>query len=142
MEFTNSITLCRPRDEVFAYLSEFENLPTWNYAISRTSRVGTGPVGVGARYLQTRTLPKPAEEAFEVVAFAPPEQLAIRGVLGPFRADSSYLLESDRDATVLTNSMVLEATGVMRVAASLAGSRVRTAVAANLQVLKELLERQ
>ena len=142
MEFTNRVTIDRPRDEVFAYLSEFENLPAWNYAISRTSRVGTGPVGVGARYLQTRTLPKPAEETFEVIAFAPPDQLAIRGVLGPFRADSSYLLESDRDTTVLTNAMVLEASGVMRVAAPLAGSRVRTAVAANLQVLKELLERQ
>jgi hypothetical protein len=37
--------------------------------------------------------------------------------------------------------MILEARGVMRVAASLAGSRVQKAVAENLHALKGLLER-
>jgi hypothetical protein len=141
MQFSNTIAIERRRDEVFAYLTDFENLPAWNYAISRTSRLGTGPVGVGARYTQTRTIPRPAEEAFEVTVFTPPYHLAIQGVLGPFEAESAYELEDADGSTVLTNSMTLEASGVMRVAAPLAGSRVQKAVAANLQTLKELLER-
>lgn len=141
MEFTNTVAINRRPDEVFAYLSQFENIPAWNYAISQTRRVGTGPVGVGSRYTQTRTIPRPADEDFEIIAFTPPGHLAIRGVLGPFQADSDYRLEADGESTILTNAMTLEASGVMRIAASLAGSRVRTAVAANLDVLKQLLER-
>jgi len=141
MQFSNTLTIDRQPDEVFAYLSAFENLPAWNYAIARTRRVGTGPVGVGARYIQTRTIPRPAEEDFEVTVFAPPHRLAIQGVLGPFQAESIYELEGAGESTVLTNSMTLEATGVMRVAAPLAGSRVQKAVAANLQTLKKMLER-
>jgi uncharacterized protein YndB with AHSA1/START domain len=141
MQFSNTVAIDRRPEEVFAYLSDFENLPAWNYAIARTRRVGTGPVGVGARYTQTRTIPRPAEEDFEVTAFTPPHLLAIRGVLGPFQAESVYRLDGDAGTTVLLNSMTLEATGVMRVAASLAGARVQKAVAANLDVLKELLEK-
>jgi carbon monoxide dehydrogenase subunit G len=140
MQFSNTVTIDRQRDDVFAFLSDFENVPAWNYAIARTSRIGNGPVGVGTRYTQTRTLPRPAEESFEVIAFASPHHLAIRGVLGPFHAETGYQLEADGETTVLTNSMNLEATGVMRVAASLAGSRVQKAVAGNLQALKVLLE--
>jgi carbon monoxide dehydrogenase subunit G len=142
MHFSNTVTINRQRDDVFAYLSDFENLPAWNYALTSTRRVGTGPVGVGTRYIQTRSIPRPAEESFEVIAFAAPHHLAIRGVLGPFQAETEYELEATGAATVLTNAMTLEATGVMRMAASLAGSRVQKAVAGNLHALKELLERR
>jgi len=141
MQFSNTVAINRRRDEVFAYLSDFENIPAWNYAIDRTRQIGTGPVGVGTRYTQTRTLPRPSDETFEVVTFAPPDRLAIRGTLGPFQADSEYLLEDAGGTTILTNSMTLEASGLMRLAASLAGSRVQKAVAENLQALKVLLER-
>jgi hypothetical protein len=140
MQFSNTVAINRRRDEVFAYLSDFENIPAWNYAIDRTSQIGTGPVGVGTQYTQTRTLPRPSEETFEVITFTSPERLAIRGTLGPFQADSDYQFEDVDETTILTNSMTLEASGLMRVAATLAGSRVQKAVAENLHVLKGLLE--
>lgn len=43
------------------------------------------------------------------------------------------------EATLLTNSMRLERPGILPLA-TLAGPRVRSAVAENLRVLKELLE--
>ncbi len=140
MQFDNVVAINRPTAEVFAFLSEFENVPLWNYAISDTRRIDTGPLGVGARYTQVRTIPSHASEAFEVTAFRPDRLIAIRGRLGPFRAESSYRLDDTGGSTLLTNSMRLEATGVRRLAAGLAGSQVRSAVAANLAALKRLLE--
>ena len=142
MDFANTVTIRRSREDVFAYLAEFENLPEWNYALSTTRRTSSGPVGVGAQYTQTREIPRHAVETFEVVQFEPVERLAIRGTLGPFLAESSYLLEAADGATVLTNSMQLQPAGAMRLVAGLAGSGVKQAVAANLGVLKELLERR
>ena len=140
MRFSNTVTIDRSPADVFAFLSRFENLPLWNYAISDTRRVGAGPIGVGDRYIQTRTVPRPATETFVVTGLEPDRAVAIRGTLGPFDADSRYELLGDGDRTVLTNTMRLEPSGALRVVASLAGPQVRAAVAANLARLKHILE--
>ena len=61
MKFVNTITIDRAPGAVFAYLAEFENVPRWNYAIAETRKVTDGPVGVGARYVQLRTIPSRTE---------------------------------------------------------------------------------
>jgi uncharacterized protein YndB with AHSA1/START domain len=141
MRFVNTITIDRAPSAVFAYLAEFENVPRWNYAIAETRKVTDGPVGVGARYLQTRTIPTRSEETFEVVEFEPDRSLVIRGQIGPFSGDIAYLLDGAADATFLTNTCELRAHGPLSVVAALATRRVQSAVAANLDVLKQILER-
>jgi len=141
MEFINTVTIDRRPEDVFAFLTHFENLPRWNYALDRTERVGTGPVGIGTQYVQTRTVPRPAVERFEVIEHRPDRAVAIRGILGPFEAISRYRLDAVGDATRLTNTMQLERPGAFQLVTNLAGPRFRAAVAENLVVLKELLER-
>jgi uncharacterized membrane protein len=140
LNFTNTVRVERPAHDVFAYLAEFENVPRWNYAIARTWKTSTGPVGVGSRYRQERTVPRRAEESFEVVEFAPDSRLAIAGTLGSFPARLTYMLQPDGDATTVVNDVELEVRGALRVVAPLAASKVRSSVAANLGVLKQLLE--
>lgn len=142
MKFTNTVTINRPQPEVFAYLADFENVPRWNHAIERTRKITEGPVRVGSRYHQTRTLPRRAEETFEVVTFEPEHTIVVHGDLGPFHGDVAYVLESSGDATVVTNTMDLTASGPLRVVAPLASSRVSNAVAANLDVLRKILEQE
>jgi uncharacterized protein YndB with AHSA1/START domain len=140
MRFTNTVAVARPRVEVYAYLADFENIPQWNYAISRTWKVSDGPVRVGSTYRQTRTIPNQTEETFEVTEYDPDRSLAIQGTLGPFAARSSYRLEEAGDATLITNDVELEPAGLTRLVAPLAANRIKHAVAANLNVLKQLLE--
>jgi uncharacterized protein YndB with AHSA1/START domain len=45
--FENTVTIQRPAEEVFAFLADFENIPTWNYAIDETRKTSAAPVGVG-----------------------------------------------------------------------------------------------
>ena len=85
MNFTNTVRVERSAHDVFAYLAEFENVPRWNYAIARTWKTSAGPVGVGSRYRQERTVPRHGEESFEVVEFAPDSRLAVAGTLDPSR---------------------------------------------------------
>jgi polyketide cyclase/dehydrase/lipid transport protein len=66
MRFENTITIERSLGDVFAYLADFEKVPTWNYAIARTRKLSEGPVGIGTRYRQVRKLPRPSEESFQV----------------------------------------------------------------------------
>jgi len=105
LNFTNSVRVERTPHDVFAYLAEFENVPRWNYAIERTWKTSPGPVGVGSTYHQERTVPRRAEESFEVVEFAPDSRLAIAGTLGPFPAHVTYVLQSDDGGTTVVNDV-------------------------------------
>jgi uncharacterized membrane protein len=140
MKFSNTITIERPASAVFAYLAELENLPRWNYAISETRKLSPGPTGVGSRYLQVRTLPRPSEETLEVTEFQPDRRLTVRGGFGPLSGEATYVLRPAGAATSLTNAMDLDAKGALRLVAPLASARVSAAVAENLGKLKEILE--
>jgi hypothetical protein len=80
-----------------------------------------------------------SEERFEVTAFEPPRRLEVRGQIGPFRARIGYLLEPTGSGTRLRNAVDLGSSGPLTQLAPLVTSRVKHAVAANLDTLKQLL---
>jgi Polyketide cyclase / dehydrase and lipid transport len=141
MKFANTITIKRGPAVVFAYLAHLENLPQWNYAILETRKLTTGPVNVGSRYGQTRANLVPGNENFEVTEFEPDHKLTIRGSLNSLPAQISYTLRPDGNATTLTNTVNLQPAGPLSLLAPLATPRIKSAVAANLDVLKRTLER-
>ena len=138
--FENTVRIRRPIEKVFGFLSQFENVPKWNYAIVETRKVSEGPVGVGTIYHQVRSVPSRSEERFEVTVYNPPRHLEIRGQLGPFPSRLSYALDALPEGTRVTNTVQLELRGPGRLLGRVAVPRVRDAVAANLGKLKELLE--
>ena len=48
--FENTVLIARPIEDVFAFLSDLENVPKWNYSIVETRKVSEGPIGVGTTY--------------------------------------------------------------------------------------------
>jgi uncharacterized protein YndB with AHSA1/START domain len=139
--FENTVIIRRPIEEVFGFLSQFENVPEWNYAIVETRKVSEGPVGVGTIYHQVRSVPSRSEERFEVTVYNPSRHLELRGQLGPFPSRLSYALDALPEGTRVTNTVELELRGPGRLLGRVAVPRVRDAVAANLRKLKEVLER-
>jgi hypothetical protein len=75
-----------------------------------------------------------------VTVFEPASRLEMQGEIGPFRARMSYLLEPTGNGTRLTNAVDLGSSGLLTLVALLTTSRVKRAVAANLDTLKRLLE--
>ena len=140
MKFTNTILIDRRPAEVFKFLAHLENVPRWNYAISETRKISGGAVGVGSMYRQTRTVPTRSDETFEVTEFEPDRRLSIRGALGPFESEITYVLAPADNGTTLTNTMDLRSSGPLRLVAPLVAARVKSAVAANLGSLKQILE--
>ena len=142
MEFQNTITINCPQQVLFNYLAQPEHVPEWNYAISKTEQIGEGKVGVGTKFRQFRTVPRPAEERFEVTEFEAPTRFAIQGDLGPFNGTVRYILRAlSVRSTELTNEADLKVPLSLRLASPLLTHQVRSAVAANLVVLKGIMER-
>lgn len=139
--FENTVTIQKPAGEVFAFLADFENIPKWNYAIEETTKASAGPVGVGTRYRQTRSIPSRTTEDFEVTVFEPASRLAIHGHIGPFQATISYVLDAAAGSTRLVNSVELNPTQPkLRLLAPVVTPRIKAAVAQNLGKLKVVLE--
>jgi hypothetical protein len=140
MKFTNTVTINRPPAEVFAFLADLENLPQWNYAIRETQKISPGPPGIGSVYTQTRSLPTPSVETLAITDYELEKTLSIRGGFGLLSGRSTYRLDAIGAATQLTNCMELSATGATAIVALFATAQVKAAVAANLGVLKAIVE--
>ena len=79
----NVIMIERPREEVFGFLADLENVPSWNPAIEATWKTSPSSVGVGTTYRQIRSAPERSEEVLEVTTFDPPRRLIIEVRSGP-----------------------------------------------------------
>lgn len=140
ISFTNSIAIDRPISEVYSYVSDLVNTPKWNWAITKTEKMTPGPVAVGTRYRQTRSVPHPASETLEITAADQDERIVVEGTLAGIAARLSYRLDPAGTGTSLTNQVTLEPSGPSRLIAPFVRARIEAAVAANLGALKELLE--
>ena len=140
MHLANSVNIRRPPSEVFAFLVDPANIPKWNYAIDSARQVSPGPVGIGTRIQQKRSVPRPATVELVITELVPDRRMVLEGDIGPLSGTLIYQIERVPEGTRLTNTADLSGRGPLRVLAPLAANRVRDAVAANLDKLRDLLE--
>ena len=137
MIFENTIRIDRPLDEVFAFLSDFENIPKWNYYVLEVRQLSESPIGVGTTYHQIR---KTDEQDFRIIEFEPNHSVAVKTL--PHSSPSferKFTLYAEGDTTHIRDEWKLD-TGRPAILERLAGGKVKSAVAENLAKLKELLE--
>lgn len=140
INFTNTVTIERPIDDVFSYLSDLEHTPEWNWAIGETRKITPGPIMVGTRYRQTRAVPRPETEFLEITELDHNKRIEVRGILAEMPAHLTYEVEEDGLGTVLTNAVSLDVEGPARMLAPVLSRRIAQAVASNLNDLKVRLE--
>jgi uncharacterized membrane protein len=137
LEFQNTIHIDRPVGEVFAYLSDFQNIPKWNYYVLEVRQLSDNPIGVGTTYHQVR---KSDEQDFRIIEFAPNHSVVVKTL--PHSSPSferKFTLDGEGNTTRLRDEWKLD-TGSPTILERLASRRGKSAVAENLTKLKELLE--
>ena len=135
--FENTIRIDRTVAEVFAFLSDFEHIPKWNYDVLEVRQLFDNPIGAGTTYHQVR---KSDEQDFRIIEFQPNHTVAVKTL--PQSSPSferKFTLYEEGDTTRLKDEWKLD-TARPLILERLAGGRVKSAVAENLAKLKELLE--
>lgn len=140
MKFENEIVINQPVQVVFSYLADLRHVPEWNYAIESTTPKDISTIGVGARYVQRRTLPYAMTEELEIAGYDQDKLLAVSGDFAVFSGVMTYTLVSVGGATRLVNRVELEAKGAAKLLAPIAAMQLKGAVKTNMGVLKRLLE--
>jgi len=137
IEFENRIRIERPREEVFDFVSNFENVPKWNYFVESVRKVDQIPIGIGARFHQIR---KTDQQHFEIIEFERPSKVAVKTLEGSLpKFTMNFEFEAKGDSTILIDTWQLE-TGRNAFLEMLGKSKIKSAVADNLSKLKELME--
>ena len=137
LAFENTIRIDRTVAEVFAFLSDFEHIPKWNYDVLEVRQLFDNPIGAGTTYHQVR---KSDEQDFRIIEFQPNHTVAVKTL--PQSSPSferKFILHEEGDTTRLKGEWKLD-TARPVILERLAGGRVKSAVAENLAKLKELLE--
>lgn len=136
MQFTNNVLIDRPVTEVFAFISNFENMPKWNYFVVEVANESAGGLGVGTTYRQRR---KSDEQRYAITEFDPNVRVAIRTLAPAPDLQMRFTVEPRGRGTRLTDEWVIE-TGLPRWLEGIGRARISSAVRENLVKLKELLE--
>jgi uncharacterized membrane protein len=138
IEFENRIEINRPIEEVFRFLVDLENLPKWNYFVTRVQKTTPGPPAVGANYHQERKtdiqelrIGELENDRLLIVETVPPSKPELR---------RSMTFEEINGKTLLIDRWSLKS-AYPRLLQSLARRKVKSAVYDNLLKLKELLEK-
>ena len=137
LKFANIIDINRPLVEVFNFLSDFENIPKWNYYVLEVTKVSDGPIGIGTTYHQIR---RTDEQDFLITNLEPNQMVAIKTL--PRSSpdfEMRFSLQREGDTTRVQDEWKLE-TGLPVLVEKLAAGNIKAAVAKNLTKLKELLE--
>lgn len=137
IEFENQVVVERPIEQVFAFVSDFRNVPKWNYFVQTVDQTSAGEPGVGTTYHQVR---RTDQQRFRITDYRPPEAVTVKTEPGSRPAfEMRFTFESVDGGTRITDALQLEL-GIPGLLEKLATGRVKGAVMDNLTKLKTLLE--
>jgi uncharacterized membrane protein len=139
---TVTVDIERPPEDVFGFVSDFENNPRWQRGMRSCRWTSPAPLAVGSTYDQlARFLGKDVASSFEVVEHEPHRWVKITSTAGPFPITETRIV-APRGGTGSTITAVVEGEGAkfFRFAGPLLRPLVERSVRGDYRRLKRLLE--
>jgi uncharacterized membrane protein len=135
-------TIEAPRDEVASYVVDNRNDPAWIGGISESELLGDPPIGVGSRVRRVASfMRKRIEYVNEVTRLDPGSVLEMRSVKSPFPMQITYAFEDAAGGTQTSVRVQGGASTFYRLAGPLLSRQVKKNVQADLERLKDILEK-
>jgi hypothetical protein len=144
IDVTVQTTIARPREEVARFAMDPANDAAWIGGISQARAVTEGPLRQGSRVARVASfLGKRIEYVNEIDELSPGRRLAMHSVAGPFpmRVTYEFADANGRGASVARIRVEGDARGFFSIATPVLRRKLRGSVQADLERLKDLLER-
>jgi len=141
MKVERQITIARPPADVFAYISDVRNDPTWHTDVIEV-RSSTESVEAGTTF-DVRVKPSMgvSEGTMTVTRFEPGRLVEFHGRMGKMEPTVTNICEPDGDGTRVTRRVELDPPGLMRLMSPMISRKIGSANEGFLANLKALLER-
>lgn len=138
----SSVTINRPVEEVFAFLSNYENDPKWSSATVEGTKTSEGPIGVGTTWRSvSKVLGRRVETELEYIEYELNRKIAIRQASGPYPHTFIVTLERVEGGTKINFAGEFEPGGFFgKLADPLLTRIAKRPLEAGFAKLKDLME--
>ncbi len=137
-----SVTVNRPIEEVFRFLSDNQNALQWQSGLLE-ARVTNDVVGIGRAWIDVvQFLGRRIEIASELSEYEPLRHLGFKSTSGPIPLEGRYSFEPDGAGTRVTFAMQGEPGGFFKLAEPIVARSTQRQWETNLANLKDLLEQR
>ena len=130
-------------EEIFAYMSDLENLVDWCSVIIEARKISPGAIYLGTMVRSTiRFLGRWADLVFEIVEYDPGRSMTIKGISGAAPCLFCYQFEpGEEGGTIVSQEAVIHlAEGILAQEKPVITSAVRRQLEYDLLTLKDVLE--
>jgi hypothetical protein len=136
-----AVVIARPPEEVFAFVSDARNRPSWDDSVESEELTSAEPIGVGSTVrTRMRSMGRDYEIDWEIVEHEPPSRQQIESTSGPFSTTLVYDLTGGPNATSVRFSVTGRPRGLLRVMQPLIARSTQRNLDNAFARLKEVLE--
>ena len=137
IKIERTITIHRPADQVFAYISDVQHSPQYISGQREAHKTSTGLMGAGTTFATSGKFVRRAATC-EVTEFEPNRRLSWKATSGT-RATTTWAFQPSGPSTRITFTRVANSHGLLRFPQSLLQGLANGRVDQDLGTLKELL---
>jgi uncharacterized protein YndB with AHSA1/START domain len=141
--FTRSVSvlIARPIDEVFAFVADVRNRPSWDDSVDREELTSPEPIGVGSTVrTRLRSMGRDYEYTWEIVEHEPPRRMRVESTSGPFPTTLTFEFDGRDGGTQVTASVMGRPTGMLRALQPMISRTTQQNLDRGYARLKRLLE--
>ena len=140
-QFETGLVIYRPVEEVFTFVSNYQNSARWVSSALKHTKVSAGPLGVGTVIRTTgQAIGLPIEAKRIVTAYEPHSRYAFKSEYQQVPFTTTFRFEPVQGGTRLAVVVEGEPAGLFKAAAPLMLALIRQQFESDLRRLKRLLE--
>ena len=137
-----STLIDRPVKDVFAFVTNPENMSKWNSAVVSMQQITPGAVGMGTKFKNVgEMMGRRIEGEMQVVAFEPDSKYGFQMNAGPMQVNANLLFKTVGTGTKLSLNAQGNPAGVFKLAEGVMQGRVKAMMEENLVRLKAVMEK-
>jgi len=138
-----NITIQRPIDDVFTYITSLERIAEWQRGVVRSELRSGGQLRSGAKVVEVRSfMGREIEAPWEVTAYQPPHVRGFKITEGPLQVDGAMRFVRDGSGTRVSFEAEMRGRGLFRLLETLIVAMIRRQTARDFETAKRILEPQ
>jgi uncharacterized protein YndB with AHSA1/START domain len=137
----NSVSIARPVEEVFSFVTDTTNDPQWHTDVIDATKISDGPIGKGTAFSVVIKFMGKKEGRWDIVEFEPNRREVIKVTAKPVSPTLTYRFEQANGGTRFSRRIDLEPTGFFKVMKGMMRRMMEKGNAGYLANLKNVLDR-
>ena len=141
IQFEHSIQINRPVHEVFEFLADPRNFPTWQTGVVQSTITSPGPIGLGTTFdEEVKIVAWKVRTACEVTQYELDKKMCFKAMSKPIAYAGQFTFEGVGNTTRLNVFGAAQLRGLWRLAGPLFGSEIKKETAKEMVKMKEIVE--